>query len=108
MDTNMRPTGLETLMPTQATKADVAGLRLSVKADFADLRADLRKIDASIKTWMIATIISLFFGFAGLFFTLSDSLRAAPAMAPSATVIIQVFSQAAPPSAPPITTPAQK
>ena len=57
---------LEAVIPTLATKVDVEGVR-----------TDIHKMDASIKTWMIATIITLFLGFAGLFFTMSTSINGA-------------------------------
>lgn len=89
-----RPTAIETLLPT-----------LMTKTDGEVLRADLHKMDASIKTWMIATIIGLFFGFAGLFFAMSSSLRnSAPSTPPAPLpVIIQLpaVSQATPPLAAP-------
>ncbi len=66
----LRLTAIETLMPTLATKADVA-----------EMRADLHKADSSIKAWMIATIIGLFFGFAGLFFAMSGTMKMSPLMA---------------------------
>ncbi|KWA08351.1 hypothetical protein [Burkholderia territorii] len=64
MELEKRVTAIETTLPTLMTKADGEALR-----------ADLHKLDASIKTWMIGTIIGLFVGFAGLFFTMSNSLK---------------------------------
>lgn len=98
MELDKRISAIETVLPTLATKADL-------NLGMAELRADLHKMDASIKTWMIATIIGLFFGFAGLFFTMNNSLKSAPApvSAPQPPVIINVPAL---PAAPP--TPAQK
>lgn len=87
METEKRLTAIETVLPTLATKTDVA-----------DLRADLYKMDASIKTWMIATIIGLFFGFAGLFFAMSNSLKSAP-ISPAAAPPIVINMPAAPAAA---------
>ncbi|MFM0243823.1 hypothetical protein [Paraburkholderia sediminicola] len=87
METERRLTAIETLMPT-----------LMTKTDGEVLRADLHKMDASIKTWMIATIIGLFFGFAGLFFAMSNSLRAPSTPQAAAPIIIQL---PAPSTAPP-------
>ena len=70
MNMELRLTAIETLMPTLATRADVA-----------EMRADLHKADSSIKAWMIATIIGLFFGFAGLFFAMSGTMKMSPLMA---------------------------
>ena len=76
-------TRLDTILPTLAT------------------RGDMHQIDASIKGWMIATIIALFIGFAGLFFTVTSSIRRsdAPAVQPTAPLIIQVPYPAQPPAA---------
>lgn len=80
--TSERITGIEAILPTLATKADIS-----------EVRADIHKADASIRTWMIATVIGLFLGFAGLFLAVSSSFKTAlptassPAMAP---LIIQV------------------
>lgn len=95
METERRLAAIESLMPT-----------LMTKTDGEVLRADLHKMDASIKTWMIATIIGLFFGFAGLFFTMSNSLRPAAAPQPSVPIVIQVPSAQTSPT--PATAPPQK
>ncbi|MES2117199.1 MAG: hypothetical protein V4578_18700 [Pseudomonadota bacterium] len=73
-----RLTALEThfnaILPTLATKADLEALR-----------ADIHK-------WMVATVMGLFIGFAGLFIAMGNILKptvqapvAAPAVAPQAT-----------------------
>lgn len=95
-----RLTKLESVIPTLATKVDVEGLR-----------TDLHKMDASIVRWMIATVLTLFLGFAGLFFTMQNSINgaldrtarslsqpAAERQVPQSTqpIIIQMPSQAAP------------
>lgn len=83
---------LEAVVPTLATKADMEGVR-----------ADLHKMDASIVRWMIATVLTLFLGFAGLFFTMQSSINGAldraasqvkqqQAVAPAPTVTIQLPS----------------
>lgn len=80
---------LEAIIPTLATKSDVEGVR-----------TDLHKMDASITRWMIATVIALFLGFAGLFFTMSNTINGAleratrsgtvSAPAPAPPIIIQM------------------
>lgn len=81
---------LEAVVPTLATKADMEGVR-----------ADLHKMDASIVRWMIATVLTLFLGFAGLFFTMQSSINGAldraasqvkqqQAVAPAPAVTIQL------------------
>ena len=72
-------TKLETVLPT-----------LSTKADLAELRADMHDNNSSIKNWMIATIISLFVGFAGLFFAMSNALKPSQPTPQQAPIIINV------------------
>lgn len=75
---------LEALIPTLATKADIG-----------EVRADLHKMDASIVRWMIATVIGLFLGFAGLFFTVSSAFKGSsmqPVAAQPQPIIIQIPS----------------
>jgi hypothetical protein len=80
VDHEKRITAIETLMPTLATKTDMA-----------EMRADFHGMDASIKTWMIATILGLFFGFAGLFFAMNNSLHAPATPSPTlAPIVIQL------------------
>ncbi|WP_124836039.1 hypothetical protein [Burkholderia glumae] len=69
---------------------------LMTRSDGESLRADLHKMDSSVKTWMIATILGLFFGFAGLFFAMSNATKS-PSMQPVAPppVIINVPPSAA-------------
>lgn len=100
-DMEARVAAIEAILKTLASKVDVEMLR-----------TDLHKMDASIKTWMIATIIALFLGFAGLFFSMSNSLNTAlnglhdRASVPQAQapIVIQVPAQAGP-AQPPTKTP---
>jgi hypothetical protein len=64
---------IDTILPTLATKADVE-----------------RGISET-QRWMIATIIGLFFGFSGLFLTVSNSLKPA-ATSQTPAIIINVPS----------------
>ncbi len=98
-------TKLQTILPTLATKADLAELGLAAKADMAELRADMHKVDSSIKTWTLATMITIIgtmlaaiFGVSQIFKTASAP-SAQPAQAP---IIINV-----PPAAPTPPTPKQ-
>ena len=79
---------LETILPTLATKTAMA-----------DVRGDLHKMDASIKAWMVATIIGLFLGFSGLVFTAFTGLKPPAQAAAQAPIVIQVPAQAAAPPA---------
>lgn len=71
---------LEHIEKSMVTKADVAELRVDVltntesaKTAVADMRADMHKMDASIKTWMIGTVIGMMVGFGGLFLSTNKS-----------------------------------
>lgn len=68
-------------------RKEMAELRGDVKSEIADVRADLHKMDASIKTWMVATMVGLFVGFGGLFLAMSNALKPSPAAAPQPIVI---------------------
>ena len=65
----------------------------ATKADIADIRADMHKASADIARWMIATVISLFLGFGGLFFVMSNSTKS------PAPIVIYAQPPAAPPAA---------
>lgn len=83
---------MEARLTALETKWDTVVPTLATKSDMAELRVEIHKMDASIKTWMIATVIALFLGFSGLFFTVTSGLKsgaAAPA-AQQAPVIINV------------------
>ncbi|MDH1337440.1 hypothetical protein N5D77_25475 [Comamonas thiooxydans] len=61
---------------------------LPTKADFAELRADMHKNTVEVQRWMIATVIALFLGFSGLFFTMNNSTKpVAPATAQQPIII---------------------
>lgn len=98
---DVRVAKIESIIPTLATKADVEGVR-----------GDLHKMDASITRWMIATVIALFLGFAGLFFTMSSTINSAleravkpAAVQPASPLIIQLPAQPQPQV--PVETPPQ-
>ena len=65
----------------------------ATKADIADIRADMHKASTDVARWMIATVISLFLGFGGLFFVVTNPAKH-PAPAP-----IVIYAQ--PPAPPP-------
>lgn len=61
-----RETRLDAILPTLATKADVAELRgdmekrfLNIDTKFEELRRDMHKMNAEIKTWTLATMITI-------------------------------------------------
>jgi len=57
----------EAVVPTLATKSDL-------ERSLGELRVELHKMDARISRWMLATIVALFVGFAGMFFALQRNL----------------------------------
>lgn len=88
-DMEARLIAIEAVLPTLATKNDVA-----------ELRTDVHKLVGETHKWMLATVIGLFLGFGGLFLAMSNALKPAPAataQAPAqAPIIINV------PAAPPV------
>ncbi|MRW82939.1 hypothetical protein GJ698_02390 [Pseudoduganella sp. FT26W] len=68
----------------------------ATKSDISDLKADLHKSSTDITRWMLATVISLFLGFAGLFFTMSNASKSAAVPQSPVTV----YTQAPPAPAP--------
>ena len=85
-------TRFDTVLPTLATRADVA-----------EVRGDIQRGINETHKWMIATVVGLFLGFGGLFLAMSNALKPT-AQTTSATpppVIINVPSPAPAPAAKP-------
>lgn len=59
-------------MSTIATKTDVSELRAELRDA---LRAEHADVSAQITLWMTTSLVSLFFGFGGLFFAIYSLLR---------------------------------
>ncbi len=72
-------TRLDTILPTLATKADIAGVRAAIHQAVGETHK-----------WMIATVIGLFLGFGGLFLAMSNALKPNPMMMQPQPIIIQV------------------
>jgi len=79
---DVRLVQVEAILPTLATKSDVAELRADMNKQIGELRSEMQKMetsmhkmDASIVRWTIATVIALFLGFSGLFFTMQNSVN---------------------------------
>lgn len=68
---------LEEAVKNLPTKADFAELRADVKTGIADLRAEMHKGNIEIHKWMIGTVIGLFLGFGGLFLAMSNAMKPA-------------------------------
>ncbi len=57
-------TRLDTILPTLATKADMA-----------EVRGDIQRGINETHRWMLGTVIGLFLGFGGLFLAMSNALK---------------------------------
>ncbi|MES2016658.1 MAG: hypothetical protein V4484_09190 [Pseudomonadota bacterium] len=58
-------TRFDTILPTLATKADVAALRAEVMVGFEQLRADQLKLHNSLLKWIVGMFVTLFIGMLG-------------------------------------------
>lgn len=85
-------TRFDTVLPTLATRADVA-----------EVRGDIQRGINETHKWMIATVVGLFLGFGGLFLAMSNALKptAQTTSATTPPVIINVPSPAPAPAAKP-------
>jgi hypothetical protein len=93
--------GMEHRVTALETRLDTVLPTLASKADIADVRADIQRGTSETHKWMIATVIGLFLGFGGLFLAMSNALKpAAPHPTPQQPVIINVPAPAAPQQAP--------
>jgi len=79
---DVRLVQVEAILPTLATKSDLAELRVEVNHQMGELRLEMQKMetsmhkmDASIVRWTLATVIALSLGFSGLFFTMQNSVN---------------------------------
>lgn len=80
-------TRLDTILPTLATKADIG-----------EIRADMHKMNAEIKTWTLATMITIIGTMLAAIFGISQifkSTNAAPASSAQPAPII-IYAQPAP------------
>ncbi len=69
-------TRFDTLLPTLATKTDIAEVKVEIKA-----------VAIETHKWMIATVIGLFVGFGGLFLAMSNALKPSVQAIPQPVVI---------------------
>lgn len=84
-DMEERVKALEEAVKNLPTKADFAELRADVKTGISDLRAEMHKTNIDIHKWMIGTVIGLFLGFGGLFLAMSNALKQ-PSTSPTAAI----------------------
>lgn len=98
--------GDNSVMESRVKALEEAVKNLPTKTDFAELRADMHKNTIEIQRWMITTVIALFLGFSGLFFTMNNSSKtSAPTAGPSQQPIIITIPSATPPAT--VTSPQQ-
>lgn len=76
-------TRFDTLLPTLATKTDIAEVKVEIKA----VANEIHKTASETHKWMIATVIGLFLGFGGLFLAMSNALKTGHAVATQPVVI---------------------
>jgi hypothetical protein len=88
--TGERLTSIDTRLSQMGAKAEA----YATKSDVEVLRADLHRMDASIKTWMIGTVVGLMVGFGGLFLTTILRLPG-PSAQGAQPVIVNIPPQAA-------------
>lgn len=102
IEVESRLTKLEAILPTLATKADLAALGSELRTEIGDVRIDFHKLDASIKTWMMATVLTIIGTMLAALFGLNQiNKNAAPAASAQPPVIINLpGNSAAPASAP--------
>jgi len=83
----------DAVIPTLATKADIAGMEGSLKSEIKDGAIGTQR-------WMIATVLSLFLGFGGLFLAMSNSSKGSTTAQPTIIVVPSTAAaQAAAPAA---------
>jgi hypothetical protein len=91
-------TRFDTLLPTLATKADVAAMGAEVRVELEKLRAEFTKALTEVVKWMIGIMVSLFIATIGINITLFSALKAIVSNKPAITDIAQ-------PRVPLVTTP---
>lgn len=86
-------TRFDTVLPTLATKADLAELRTELLVKLEAMRAEFRisqeALRADLIKWMAATLITMLLSFVGLFVGLARTLAVAP-VAPHAAIALPV------------------
>ncbi|MFC7515061.1 hypothetical protein ACFQUU_08600 [Herbaspirillum sp. GCM10030257] len=81
------------------TRLEGMDARMATRTDLSEMRVEVHKMDSSIKTWFIATMVGLIFGFVGLFFTMTNFVKSS---APTPSQTEQGAKQIQPsPSSPP-------
>jgi Mg2+ and Co2+ transporter CorA len=84
-------TRLDTIFPTLATKADLAALgselQQSITVNMGELRIEMQRMNAEIKTWTLATVLATIGTMLAAIFGISQIYKATP---PAAPIIITI------------------
>jgi hypothetical protein len=78
-------TRFDTVLPTLATKADLAELKGALKGDVATLRTEMHSLFGSMHKWIAATCVALLLGFGGLSITMLNIVNSLPRVIAQAT-----------------------
>lgn len=62
----------------------------ATKADVESVKSEVHKMDASIKTWMLATVLTIIGTMLAAIFGVAQVMKPAATAAPAAPIIIQV------------------
>lgn len=68
----------------------------ATKADVESVKVEVHKMDASIKTWMLATVLTIIGTMLAAIFGVAQVMKPAATAAPAAPIIIQVPAPAPP------------
>ncbi len=99
MDLDRRITAIEALIPTLATKSDLAHLATkadfgALRADVADIRADIHKAISENTRWTHTATIGMFTAFVlgvlGLLFTIYNAAKAPTKPEATAPIVITI------------------
>jgi hypothetical protein len=79
-------TRLDIILPTLATRADLAALgselQQSITANMGELRSEMQRMNAEIMTWTSATVLAIIGTMLAAFFGISQIYKATPPAAP--------------------------
>lgn len=77
----------DAILPTLATKADLADLRTEMRQSFANVDTQFQKMSADNKSWMLATVLAIIGTMLAAILGISQLYKAAP---PPTPIIIAV------------------
>jgi len=65
----------DTILPTLATKTDIAEVRIEIVKLSEKLHEDMHRLYRQLIMWIVSTMIAMFLGMAGLFVTISSNMN---------------------------------